>query len=70
MATNIPPHNLGEVVDACLAVIDKDTITLDDLQFTDMNSARNLAVLGTSLLGGLMVPNWVKHNSQLFNTGD
>jgi DNA gyrase/topoisomerase IV subunit A len=26
MATNIPPHNLGEVVDACLAVIDKDTI--------------------------------------------
>jgi DNA gyrase subunit A len=31
MATNIPPHNLGEVVDACLAVIDKDTITLDDL---------------------------------------
>jgi DNA gyrase/topoisomerase IV subunit A len=27
MATNIPPHILGEVVDACLAVIDKDTIT-------------------------------------------
>ena len=23
MATNIPPHNLGEVVDACLAYIDE-----------------------------------------------
>ena len=31
MATNIPPHNLGEVINACLAVIDKDTITLDEL---------------------------------------
>ena len=31
MATNIPPHNLGEVVDACLAVIDNPDIPLDDL---------------------------------------
>lgn len=31
MATNIPPHNLGEVINACLAVIDKDAATLDDL---------------------------------------
>ena len=22
MATNIPPHNLGEIVDACIALID------------------------------------------------
>lgn len=27
MATNIPPHNLGEVVSACLAMIDKPNIT-------------------------------------------
>ena len=31
MATNIPPHNLGEVVDACLALIDNPDIGLDDL---------------------------------------
>ena len=31
MATNIPPHNLGEIVDACLAVIDNPDIELDDL---------------------------------------
>ncbi len=31
MATNIPPHNLGEVVDACLAYIDNPGITIDEL---------------------------------------
>ena len=31
MATNIPPHNLGEVVDACLAMIDDPTVTLEQL---------------------------------------
>src|SRR6202000_2737435 len=31
MATNIPPHNLGEVVDACLAYIDDPSITMDAL---------------------------------------
>ena len=30
MATNIPPHNLGEVVDACLALIDRPDIPLDE----------------------------------------
>ncbi|CAC9567137.1 DNA gyrase subunit A (EC 5.99.1.3) [uncultured Gammaproteobacteria bacterium] len=31
MATNIPPHNLREVIDACLRVIDNDHITIDEL---------------------------------------
>ena len=31
MATNIPPHNLGEIVDACLAVLDDPEIGLDQL---------------------------------------
>src|ERR1700760_3484028 len=31
MATNIPPHNLGEVVDACLAYVDNPQIGLDEL---------------------------------------
>ncbi|MGA0068776.1 MAG: DNA gyrase subunit A [Miltoncostaeaceae bacterium] len=31
MATNIPPHNLGEVVDACLAMIDDPSIDSDGL---------------------------------------
>jgi DNA gyrase subunit A len=31
MATNIPPHNLGEVVDACLALIDDPGLALEAL---------------------------------------
>ena len=31
MATNIPPHNLGEVIDACLAYIEDPEITMEAL---------------------------------------
>ena len=31
MATNIPPHNLGEVLDACCAYIDNADISIEDL---------------------------------------
>jgi DNA gyrase subunit A len=31
MATNIPPHNLGEIIDACLLLIDEPNCTTDQL---------------------------------------
>ncbi len=31
MATNIPPHNLGEVIDGCCALIDNPELTADEL---------------------------------------
>jgi len=31
MATNIPPHNLTEVINACLAVIENENITIQEL---------------------------------------
>ncbi|AHE98202.1 DNA gyrase subunit A [Thioalkalivibrio paradoxus] len=31
MATNVPPHNLGEVIDACVALIDDPEISVDGL---------------------------------------
>ena len=31
MATNIPPHNLGEVIDACCAYIDNPDITIEEV---------------------------------------
>ena len=31
MATNIPPHNLAEVTEACLRIIDKPEISIDEL---------------------------------------
>ena len=31
MATNIPPHNLGEVINACICILDDPEVTLPDL---------------------------------------
>ncbi|MDH4568690.1 DNA gyrase subunit A [Pseudomonas sp. BN414] len=31
MATNIPPHNLSEVIDGCLALMDNGDLTVDEL---------------------------------------
>src|SRR6201999_3084503 len=31
MATNITPHNLGEVVDACLAILDNPDMSMEEL---------------------------------------
>jgi DNA gyrase subunit A len=32
MATNIPPHNLGEVIDGCMAFLDEPEITIEGLR--------------------------------------
>ena len=31
MATNIPPHNLGEVIDGCMLLLDNPDVTIDEL---------------------------------------
>src|SRR5699024_6950679 len=31
MATNIPPHNLGEVIDACIALLEDPALGITDL---------------------------------------
>ena len=31
MATNIPPHNLGELIDACVALIDNPALSIEEL---------------------------------------
>ncbi|OYR19187.1 DNA gyrase, A subunit [Brucella thiophenivorans] len=31
MATNIPPHNLGEIIDGCIALIDNPAIELEEI---------------------------------------
>lgn len=31
MATNIPPHNLGEVIGGCLALLENEALSIDDL---------------------------------------
>ena len=31
MATNIPPHNLGEIIDACMAILDDPNVSMEHL---------------------------------------
>uniref|UniRef100_A0A2C9LC85 Uncharacterized protein n=2 Tax=Biomphalaria TaxID=6525 RepID=A0A2C9LC85_BIOGL len=45
-------------------------VILSYLQTVDLNSTRNLAIMGISLLLGVMMPLWVSKNPHAFNTGD
>ena len=44
-------------------------VGLSNLQFVDLNSARNLFVLGFSIFIGLVVPKWVQSHGKAINTG-
>ena len=44
-------------------------VGLSNLRFVDMNSSRNLFVLGLSLMMGLSIPNWMATNKDLIKTG-
>jgi len=44
-------------------------VGLSNLQFVDLNSSRNLFILGVSLMLGLSVPDWTNKNKEMINTG-
>nr|KAG5707657.1 hypothetical protein BaRGS_031039 [Batillaria attramentaria] len=44
-------------------------VILSNLQYTDMSSTRNLAIVGISLLLGLMMPYWLENNRDSIQTG-
>lgn len=39
------------------------------VQYTDMNSSRNIFIFGFSLFAGLTIPSWANKNSALLKTG-
>lgn len=45
-------------------------VGISNLQYVDMNSGRNLFIIGISIFGGLAIPQWVSANKQVFNTGE
>lgn len=45
-------------------------VGLSNLQFVDMNSSRNLFVLGFSMFFGLTLPNYLDSNPKAINTGN
>ena len=44
-------------------------VGISNLQHVDMNSGRNLFVIGFSLFNGLALSEWVKSNPGTINTG-
>jgi len=44
-------------------------VGLSNLQYIDLNSSRNLFILGFSFLVGLSIPEWMKNNPGAINTG-
>lgn len=45
-------------------------VGLSNLQFVDMNSSRNLFVLGFAMFFGLTLPNYLDSNANAINTGN
>ncbi|CAN2390243.1 transepithelial L-ascorbic acid transport [Pristimantis euphronides] len=64
---SIPDPILGGMFCALFGMI--TAIGLSNLQFVDMNSSRNLFVLGFSLFFGLVLPNYLDSNPRSIKTG-
>jgi len=45
-------------------------VGLSSLQFVDLNSSRNIFILGISLFFGLAFPVWIKAHSTYIDTGN
>ena len=45
-------------------------LVMSNLQYIDMQSTRNLAIIGVSTLLGLMLPYWAKENANSVDTGE
>ena len=39
------------------------------IQYTDMNSSRNIFIFGFSMFSGLVIPNWIMKNPNAIATG-
>lgn len=44
--------------------------SLFSLQYVDLNSSRNLLILGLSTFSGLVLPSWFQSNPGIIDTGD
>ena len=44
-------------------------VGMSNLQYVDLNSSRNLLIMGYSVFIGIALPEWMKKNSQYVRTG-
>lgn len=66
--TTIPDPIVGGVFMVMFGMI--TAVGISNLQFVDMNSSRNLFVLGFSLMLGMALPYWVEKNKTAIDTGE
>ena len=45
-------------------------VGISSLQYVDLNSSRNLLIMGFSTFMGITLPQWVKQNPTLIRTGE
>ncbi|XP_050768684.1 solute carrier family 23 member 1-like [Gymnogyps californianus] len=67
MLASIPTPVIGGMFLVMFGVI--TAVGISNLQYTDMNSSRNIFIFGFSVFAGLTVPNWASKNSTLLETG-
>ena len=44
-------------------------VGISSLQFVDLNSSRNLLIMGFSIIMGLALPDWIEKNKNVIKTG-
>ena len=66
--STIPDPVLGGVMIIGLGMI--ITAGLANLESVDMRSGRNMMVLGTSLILGLMIPSWMRSSPGMIKSGE
>ncbi|XP_071656737.1 solute carrier family 23 member 1-like isoform X2 [Patagioenas fasciata] len=64
---SIPTPVVGGMFLVMFGVI--TAVGVSNLQYTDMNSSRNIFIFGFSVFAGLTIPNWASKNSALLETG-
>ncbi|XP_061773934.1 xan_ur_permease domain-containing protein isoform X1 [Nerophis ophidion] len=65
--STIPSPVIGGMFMVMFGVISAAGIST--LQYTDLNSSRNIFVFGFSVFSGLVIPNWLLRNPQAISTG-
>ncbi|KAM9481608.1 xan_ur_permease domain-containing protein isoform 2-T2 [Clarias gariepinus] len=65
--STIPTPVIGGMFLVMFGVI--AAVGVSNLQYADMNSSRNIFILGFSMFTGLVIPNWIIKNPKVLNTG-
>lgn len=64
----IPEPIIGGVFIVMFSMV--TAVGISNLQFVDLNSVRNLFIIGFSLFFGLVIPKWIKKNTDVIDTGN